>query len=68
VSSSRVEGSAAARVASECPVGVASSAMGITVYGSDGAGIRDLTIEENFIHDCRPAPSEALVVNGNVQR
>jgi parallel beta-helix repeat protein len=43
------------------------SAMGITVYGSDGAGIRDLSIEDNFIHDCEPAPSEALVVNGNVQ-
>jgi parallel beta-helix repeat protein len=44
------------------------SAMGITVYGSDGAGITDLSIEDNFIHDCEPAPSEALVVNGNVQR
>jgi parallel beta-helix repeat protein len=44
------------------------SAMGITVYGSDGAGISDLAIEDNFIHDCEPAPSEALVVNGNVQR
>jgi parallel beta-helix repeat protein len=44
------------------------SAMGITVYGSDGAGISDLSIEGNFIHDCEPAPSEALVVNGNVQR
>jgi len=44
------------------------SAMGITVYGSDGAGITDLSIEDNFIHDCEPAPSEALVVNGNVRR
>ncbi|MET0341397.1 MAG: right-handed parallel beta-helix repeat-containing protein [Polyangiales bacterium] len=44
------------------------SAMGITVYGKDGAGITDLVIRGNKIHDCDPAPSEALTLNGNVQR
>jgi parallel beta-helix repeat protein len=44
------------------------SAMGITVYGTDGAGVSDLLIDNNQIHDCEPAPSEALVINGNVQR
>ena len=44
------------------------SAMGITVYGKDGAGITDLTIRGNRIHDCDPAPSEALTLNGNVKR
>jgi hypothetical protein len=43
------------------------SAMGITVYGTDGAGVHDLVIDRNVIHDCEPAHSEALVVNGNVR-
>lgn len=42
------------------------SAMGITVYGTDGAGISNLIIDGNQIRDCEPAPSEALVINGNV--
>lgn len=44
------------------------SAMGITVYGTDGPGVSDVLIDNNQIHDCEPAPSEALVINGNVQR
>lgn len=44
------------------------SAMGITVYGTDGDGVRDLWIFGNLLEDLEPAPSEALVVNGNVQR
>ena len=44
------------------------SAMGITIYGEDGPGITDLTIRGNRIHDCDPAPSEALTLNGNVKR
>ena len=43
------------------------SAMGITIYGSDGSGVSDLLIDNNQIHDCQPAPSEALVINGNVR-
>jgi len=44
------------------------SAMGITIYGTDGPGVSDLLIDRNQIHDCQPAPSEALVINGNVRR
>jgi parallel beta-helix repeat protein len=44
------------------------SAMGITVYGKDGVGINDIKVRGNHIHDCEPAPSEALVINGNVKR
>ncbi|MFO0985604.1 MAG: right-handed parallel beta-helix repeat-containing protein [Planctomycetota bacterium] len=44
-------------------------AMGITVYGtSASASISDLIIAGNQIHDCEPADSEALVLNGNVER
>ncbi len=43
-----------------------SDAMGITIYGTDGADINNLIISDNNIHDCEPAHSEALVVNGNV--
>lgn len=43
-------------------------AMGITVYGSDGAGITDIVIDGNDLHDLEPAMSETLVVNGNVRR
>lgn len=43
------------------------NAMGITVYGRDGLGLSNIVIEENEIFECDPAPSEALVVNGNVR-
>jgi hypothetical protein len=44
------------------------SAMGITVYGTDpAAGISNLLIDGNEIFRCQPAPSEAIVLNGNVQ-
>jgi parallel beta-helix repeat protein len=41
-------------------------AMGITVYGTNPAAIADLVIEGNLIHDCEPAQSEALTLNGNI--
>jgi len=44
-------------------------AMGITVYGTDPTtSISELVIRGNLIHDCEPARSEALVLNGNVER
>ena len=44
-------------------------AMGITVYGtSRTASIRDLVIDGNEIFDIEPARSEALTLNGNVER
>ncbi|MEZ6095451.1 MAG: right-handed parallel beta-helix repeat-containing protein [Pirellulaceae bacterium] len=46
-----------------------SNAMGITVYGtSTQQAIAQLFIYNNHIYDCEPAPSEALTVNGNVNR
>ena len=42
------------------------SAMAITVYGTEPTPISELVIADNEIHDCEPAPSEALVLNGNV--
>jgi hypothetical protein len=43
------------------------SAMGITVYGTDPVlGISNLVIDGNEVYKCKAAPSEALVVNGNV--
>ncbi len=42
------------------------SAMGITVYGTESAPISELLIEDNEIFACDAAPSEALVLNGNV--
>jgi hypothetical protein len=43
------------------------SAMGITVYGTDpAAGISNLVIDGNEVFRCQPAPSEAIVLNGNV--
>jgi cysteine-rich repeat protein len=42
------------------------NAMGITVYGTSPTPISGLIIDGNFIHDCEPAPSEALTLNGNV--
>ncbi len=41
-------------------------AMGITVYGTKPTAIADLVIDGNVIHDCEPAQSEALALNGNV--
>lgn len=44
------------------------NAMGITVYGTSTiASISNLVIDGNEIYDCDPAPSEALVLNGNVE-
>ncbi len=40
--------------------------MGITVYAHVNDSVTHITIEGNHIHDCYPAESEALVVNGNV--
>ena len=43
------------------------NAMGITVYGTDAdTPVTDLLISGNQIYDCEAAPSEALVVNGNI--
>jgi hypothetical protein len=43
------------------------NAMGITVYGMDADNpVTNLAITGNEIFDCDAAPSEALVVNGNV--
>ena len=42
------------------------NSMGIAVFGTRRAPIRNLTIAGNVIHDVEAAPSEALVVNGNV--
>lgn len=44
------------------------NAMGITVYGTSlSESISNLIIDDNEIYDCDPAPSEALVLNGNVE-
>lgn len=43
-------------------------AMGITVYGTEASPIADLVIDGNEIYDCEPAQSEALALNGNVER
>jgi hypothetical protein len=43
------------------------NAMGITVYGTDGArGISNLVIDGNEVFKITPEPSEAIVLNGNV--
>lgn len=43
-------------------------AMGITIYGSnDSKPISNIIIDNNFIHDCQPAWSEALTLNGNIE-
>jgi cysteine-rich repeat protein len=41
-------------------------AMGITVYATEATPVADLIIDGNIIHDCEPAQSEALTLNGNV--
>jgi cysteine-rich repeat protein len=43
-----------------------SNAMGITVYATAPQPISDLVVDGNTIHDCEPAPSESLTLNGNV--
>jgi len=44
-------------------------AMGITIYGSDdNKSINNLIIAGNEIYDCDPAFSEALTLNGNVEK
>ena len=44
-------------------------AMGITVYGtSTAASISDLVIDQNELYDLEPAQSEALTLNGNIER
>ncbi|WP_456440743.1 right-handed parallel beta-helix repeat-containing protein [Caldithrix abyssi] len=44
-------------------------AMGITIYGADdNRSINHLIIDGNHIHDCDPAWSEALTLNGNVEQ
>lgn len=45
-------------------------AMGITIYGTEKkghTGIRNLLIHGNHIHDCEPATSETLVINGDIK-
>lgn len=44
------------------------NAMGIAVYGTGRLPLDEVTIEGNVVHDAEPAPSEAVVVNGNVTR
>lgn len=47
---------------------VGQSSMAITVYGTSTTGaIQDLRIVGNTVLRCEPAPSEAIVVNGNVR-
>ncbi|MEM7306626.1 MAG: right-handed parallel beta-helix repeat-containing protein [Planctomycetota bacterium] len=44
-------------------------AMAITVYGTSVTGsISDLVIDGNLVYDCEPADSEAITLNGNVER
>ncbi|HMQ24113.1 MAG TPA: right-handed parallel beta-helix repeat-containing protein, partial [Planctomycetota bacterium] len=43
--------------------------MAITCYGTSVTrSLAELVIEGNVVHDCDPAPSEAIVLNGNVER
>jgi hypothetical protein len=68
VSGLRVEGPAhhVALVGNTITGVTGTSAMGVTIYG--GEPIRDLVIRDNVVADCTPAPSEAITVNGDVQR
>ncbi len=44
-------------------------AMGITIYGTNSQrAISDLVIDGNEVYDCDPAESEALTLNGNIER
>lgn len=42
------------------------NAMGITVYANRNDSTTAIVIDNNEIYDCQAAPSEALVLNGNV--
>ena len=43
--------------------------MGITFYGSNpNSPIERVIIDNNHIHHCDPADSEALVLNGNIRK
>ncbi len=49
--------------------GESGGAMGITIYGaSDDQSLNHIIIDNNHIHDCDPAWSEALTLNGNVEQ
>jgi len=49
--------------------GESGGAMGITVYGADDTNsLNHIIIDNNHIHDCDPAWSEALTLNGNVEQ
>ncbi len=43
-----------------------SDAVGIMILGNSATPISRVVIDGNYIHDCEPAQSEALVLNGNV--
>lgn len=43
------------------------SAMGITVYGTAARPMSRIIIDGNQVYDAEPAPSEAIVLNGNVR-
>ncbi|MBU6281428.1 right-handed parallel beta-helix repeat-containing protein, partial [bacterium] len=42
------------------------NAMGITVYATGATPVSGLVVADNRVHDCEPAPSEAITLNGNV--
>lgn len=44
------------------------NAMGITFYGDAKTSLSDIVIADNTIFDCEPAPSETIVLNGNVEK
>ena len=49
--------------------GESGGAMGVTIYGADdNNSINNIIIDNNHIHDCDPAWSEALTLNGNVEQ
>lgn len=41
-------------------------AMAITVYGTQSTALSQITIADNWVHDCQPATSEAITLNGNI--
>ncbi len=49
--------------------GQSGGAMAITVYNRDQkTSRRQLTIDSCILHDCEPAWSEALTLNGNIEQ
>jgi len=44
-----------------------SNAHGISIYGDSSAGIKNIVIANNKLHDLKLGASEALVINGNVE-